>query len=588
MAFLNREPSYTGSGTGLPVNGGAQRLALDNLLRRELKIGDPSDPNQVAQGLLARYKDDPRANAITQEARGLPFLLTAPAGASASGASTSSDAELQQARDDVERDLRELLGTALLKDVTPELQGWAQGVRTAIAEGSTAARFGLDPRQRDKVFSLRRQLGLYARMARTVGALTPNLSIYYRNLAQSIDEVSAILLVRVGESMASGSWGGNRFLLQIPYGELQSRRDAAVNALRNLAGIAPEAFSQNTYSWGIHDYRNLLSALESRGQGDLRILLDEAELSRMMDEVIQRAARGSVEGLRQLGVTAQLDLERIYRLLAIGNDLQATLNSPPLTSFLDTLGLFVESFNPAGGFRLLRIARPAILFYGLYGMGGMDRADQRILQLTILRTLLATELDNFLGCECDQNAVLLQVLLDKVLCDLDRAIDLYAVGHEDFGAPEQRAAAYGYVIAALGLYMGYQVGGAPGKGQDFFDKVAGHLQSALTYLFPPAGPLADLKNAQYWEAGTGVSFWLDLVPKLIKEWNVTDPRTFDYQFTRVPRNHTVLTQELEVQRAQESELQQLVEVMAAGRTRSETAFGVIRTVLTVAAGLMRV
>lgn len=593
MAFPSSASTY-GSSTGdsSPLNGGTQRLALDNLIRRELKVGDPSDPAQIAQALLGRYKDDPRANAIAQEAQGLPFLQTIPVATGLSQTPTSSDAELQQANDDVERDLRELLNTALLKDVTPEIQGWAQAIRTAITAGGNAARFGLDPRQRDKVFSVRRQLGLYARMSRTVGALTPNMSIYYRNLAQSIDEATAILLVKVGESMASAGWGGNRYLLQMPYNELQSRRDAVINALRNLAGIAQEAFNQSTYSWGIHDYRTLVRELESRGQGDLRILLDEGELSRLMDEVIQRAAKGSIAGLRQLGVTAQMDLERFYRLVAVGFDLKDKLNSPPLTAFLDTLALFAESFNPAGGFRLLRIARPAILFYGLYGMGGMDFADQRIFQLTILRTLLANELDNYLGCECEQDAVVFQVLLDKILFDIDRAIDLYSVGQDDFGIPEKRAATYGYVIAALGLYINYKNGAPPGQGQDFFSKINDHLIAALTYLFPPKGPLADpqnpenehpLKNKQFWDESAN-SFWINTPPSILS--GNANVLTFGFNFVRTPSEPVLLQQELEVQRAQEDEFQHLVEAMAASRTRPETVFTALQKVLTLAAGLM--
>jgi len=163
-------------------------MALDNILRRELRVSDPNDPNQIAQALLTLYKDTPRAQAISQEAKGLPFLQAAPMQTLVPQAATSSDSDLQQARDDVERDLQELTTNSFLKDVTPELQGWAQSVRSAIQEGTAAARFALDPRQRDKAFGIRRQLGDYARMARLVGALTPTLNLTYRTFAQSLDE----------------------------------------------------------------------------------------------------------------------------------------------------------------------------------------------------------------------------------------------------------------------------------------------------------------------------------------------------------------------------------------------------------------
>ena len=183
MASPSTNPFYGSAAGSTPANSGYQRMALDNLIRRELKVSDPSDPKQIANALMERFKEDPRARAINQEANGLPFLLSAPgSGVLVAPAATSSDAELQQAKDDVDRDLQELLTNSLLKDVTPEIQGWAQAVRTAIQEGTTAARFALDPRQRDKAFAIRRQLGDYARMARLVGALTPTLNL--RSLAK--------------------------------------------------------------------------------------------------------------------------------------------------------------------------------------------------------------------------------------------------------------------------------------------------------------------------------------------------------------------------------------------------------------------
>src|SRR5437867_3172624 len=94
--------SYTAPAGTPPPTGSPQRLALDNLIRRELRVGDPNDPQQIAQALLTRYKGDPRATAIAQEAMGLPFLQTVPVETRVMQTPTSSDAELQQARDDVE------------------------------------------------------------------------------------------------------------------------------------------------------------------------------------------------------------------------------------------------------------------------------------------------------------------------------------------------------------------------------------------------------------------------------------------------------------------------------------------------------
>ncbi|MBD2108953.1 hypothetical protein [Nodosilinea sp. FACHB-13] len=445
MATQPTNPFQNSSGAASAVPATPARMALDNLLRRELKVSDPNDAKLVAEALLTRYKDTPKAIAISREAQGVPFLTTSTAPLNLARASTSSDAELQQAMDDIERDLQELTTNTILKDITLELQGWASAIRSTLVEGSMAARFALDPRQRDKAFGARRSLGDYARIARLVGALTPALNINYRKLAQSLDEAAAVLLVIMGESLANVSFSGGRFLLQAPYSELQVRRDAAIYALRNLVGSTQDAYGPNEWPRGLDAYRRLYDTLEQQGQGDLRALLVEGELSRMMDVLIQRAAHGNADGLRALGATAQLDLERFRRLITIGQRLVVP-ESPPLTTFLSALQLFADSFNSSGGFRLLRVARPPILFYGLYGIGGLEDADQRLLALIIQRGVLAEQLDCFLQCGCTSEAVRCQIILDKILYDVDRSIDLYALGNENFGEPERRAAAYGFLI----------------------------------------------------------------------------------------------------------------------------------------------
>ncbi|MBD0337252.1 MAG: hypothetical protein ICV62_17335 [Cyanobacteria bacterium Co-bin13] len=420
------------------------RMALDNLLRRELKVSDPNDSKLVAEALLTRYKDSPRAIAIQREAQGVPFLTAPATPFTVAAMATSSDAELQQAIDDVNRDLQELTTNTILKDVTSELQGWALAIRSAIAEGTGAARFALEARQKDKAFAIRRQLSDYARMARLVGTLTPGVGQYYRKLAQSLDEVASVLLVKMGEALAGVGFSGGRFLLQVPYTELQVRRDAVIYALQSLTGATQAAYGQNDWPRGLDAYRQLFNLLEVSGQSDLRSLLLESELSRIMDELIQRAAHGTADGLRALGATAHLDLERFRRLIFIGRR-DVNPESPPLTSFLLALQLFADAFEGAGGFRLLRIARPPILFYGLYGIGGMAKADQRLLQLVIERGLLAEKLDCFMQC-CGPHLIRSQIILDKLLYDLDRAIDLYALGTDEVGEPEIRAAAYSYLV----------------------------------------------------------------------------------------------------------------------------------------------
>ena len=428
----------------------SRRLELDNLIRRELRVGDPGDPKQVAQALMQRYGETPQARSLVNEAKGMPFLQTVTLAPAPVAAPTATSLDLKQAKDDIEADMRELLTSNQLKDVTPELEGWAQSIRAAVADGEQSAALGIDTRQRDRTFAVRRQLSDYARAARLVGALNPRSNDEFRSLAQSLDEAAAVLLVMMGESLANTGIAGGRYLMQVPFGELQTRREAVLHALRNLNGSSQYAWGPNDWPRGVDAYRQLFHLLERQGQGELRSLLTENGMVRVMDQLIDRAGQG-ISGLRALGVTALLELQQFQRLIAAIHWGLEDVDSPPLVSLQEALQLFVDGFRPTGGIRLIGIARPQILNYGLYGNRSLSEPEVRLEGLLRLRGNLATQSDCYAGCVCDTATAALQVLFDQALYDLDRAIDLYAAGAGSLEAePEVRAATYGFVMDAIG------------------------------------------------------------------------------------------------------------------------------------------
>ena len=441
-----------GSGMGNPANPFSSaanvRMAMDNLIRRELRVTDPSDPAQVAQALLARYAGDPKAAAIAQEASGLPFLQQRTYAPQAQAAPTSSDTELRQALDDVEQDLKELTTNSVLKDITPELLGWARGIRSAIQAGVNAARMAIDTRQRDKVFALRRQLGDFARMARLVGIFTPSVNTQFRSLAQSLDEVSSVLLVRTGEALANVGFKSGVNLLQVHYSELGARRDTILLALRNFIGTTQSMGGNNEWPRGLDAYRRVISQLDSTGQADLRSLFQENELARTLDNLVEQAADGTLQGMRGLSSTAEVDLARFRRLIMVSQSLTDP-ESPPFAAFLEALQLFIDAFNNSGGIRLLRVARPPILFYGLYGTGADTAAETALLNLLVQRGILASQADCISRCACDDEAIRNQVMVDLALYCTDRAIDLYALGDKNFTSREHRATAYAFMLEEM-------------------------------------------------------------------------------------------------------------------------------------------
>ena len=444
------------TGTPFKLDRSPASIKVDNLLRQQLKVSDPYDAAQIAQGLMARYADD--AGQLERERRGLP-AVRGPSHLGTPAAAAPAFPETDLARDDLEADLRLILTDPSTKDLHPEMRGWARSIRNAAAEGLGSAGLALDPNQRDRAFGARRTLSEYARLSRYVGALSGSLNMMFRRLGQSCDVVANLVLVRCGEALAAGGVMRSSFILQAPVSELQMRRDAALGALRNLVGSTQYAYGPNEWPRGLEAYRQLIGQLDAAGQADLRALFNEAVLGRVFDEMIDMAAGNTPDGLRALGATAMVTLGQINRLIAfsqragfLGGALVGPISpeSPPLASFLSALSLFVEGFKGANrGFRLVYIARPPLLSYGLYGTQGIDDETQRLLNLILLRNRMAEQIDCVMRCDCNDNTVRQQLQLDKLLFDVDRAIDYYALGVNDPSGGEVRALAYGALITAF-------------------------------------------------------------------------------------------------------------------------------------------
>jgi hypothetical protein len=433
-----------------PQNRSDVAVIADNLIRQRLRIGDPRDPAEVARGLRRLYPDDARR--LDAEIAGLPSLpLAAPGMLLRPVEALATSAEMERATASVERDLVALGADHRLHNIGEELRGWTEAILGVIADGRSAAMLALDPRARDRVFAARRQLGDYARMARMVGSLSLSTNASYRRLGMSLDAVAALLLVLAGEMLAGQNLGSARFLPSVPASELQARRDAVLAGLRGLTGVTEEAASGDRYPWGLHALRELLRVLQDSGHLELRALLDEGTLSHAMDQLVERASRTDGAGLRALGATADVAVHRLHRLLnLVGTRIQPP--APALTYFLKALQLFLDAFSASrSGYRLLFVGRPPIAMYGLNGIGGPDEGTARLMALIPLRGQLAALADCYLGGDSCAEDALCQVLLDKVLYDTDRAIDLYTLGSEPNGAgePEWRAAAYGGVVDAF-------------------------------------------------------------------------------------------------------------------------------------------
>jgi hypothetical protein len=437
-----------------PISRSPRAIAVDNFLRKALRVSDPRDPSQIANALLSRYPEE--AEKDRRERAGLPYASAVDYPTAPPAAAGAASIELEQARDDLERDLQTIANSSELKDIRVEMVGWGRAIRQIASDGLAAARLALDSVSHDRAMSARRSLYEYARLARYVGTLTEGSRLQFRRLAQSCDVLAGLVLVAIGEGLAANGITRSTALVRVAAGELQARRNAVLLALRSLTGSVEGAVSQEDWPRGLEAFRTLVQRLERAGQSDLRSLLEENNLAQAMDALVDLSTGASVDGLRELSTTSSLLVHRFQRLIQYGGTIPVPITdpiglhapeSPPLAMFVSSLQLFVDAFVARGSSRLLFVARPAIITYGLYGMGGGREGAERLVTLTRNRSTILEQSDCLCGC-CDEDSVEAQMLLDFIIYRLDQAIDLYAVGTDDLGqgAPERRAATAALVI----------------------------------------------------------------------------------------------------------------------------------------------
>ncbi len=500
-------------------------VAVDNVIRRALRVSNPDNAEDVARALLDRYQGD--AAAITRESKG-EAVVRLPAPIIDTVANTASRAEVLQAREDLDRDLDALVHESQLKDIESELRGWSVAIRSAATAGVSAAGMALDPHERDRAFAARRTLSDYARLARYMAALTSCVSGLFCRLAQSCDVMGHVILVLAGDALAAGGVTRTALVMQTPASDLQMRREAVLAALRNLTGSVQVALAPNDWPRGLTVLGQLHRELERNGAADLRTFLDEGYIGNVFDELIALAANSSSEGLRALGASSVVIVSRLERFVRIASRI-AQPSSPPLATFLAAISHFIQSFSAArSGYRLAFVARPPLLFYGLYGIRGADDGTRRLLAIIAHRGRIA-ELVDCLCCECREGAAEALAVLCKVIYDIDHAIDLMIQGtdHRGRGQAEQRAAAYSLIV-----------------GSALNNATIANLVDSIN------GLRQELDNL------LGQLFWDELIPPVNE--NAAPPVTEDHVLAIINRLHGVLC----AQRSSEARWRQLVENMS--------------------------
>jgi hypothetical protein len=411
---------------------------LDDLVRRKLMVSDAKSADEIKEALLNQYPLE--KSRIQLEATGMPVVADLCATPVLTATISSTEEELSQAKSNLEQDLKEVIREAALRNISANLEGLGGSLMNAVGEGVSAARAASDAGQRDKVFSIRRILSEYARLTRCVGTLVRGCIGNCRRLARNIDWIASIMLILSGEAIAKNALKG--FLIQIPLGEMEARREAALNALKNLLGTNAAGFDDETWGYRTDGLINIYQEIDLNNQGELKLLFQESELDRMLSELVEQIARDNKLGVTGFGPAANATIEKMEHLQMLFQNLPGYW--PPLRAFMNELDLIVQivdSRNIRAGMRLIDLARSPITFYGSR-YGNLQTPDLqargRLSRIALNRSQLADNIDrhaaNIVNNHLDE--------LDRLTSCVDRVVDLYSLGTEDWGAKENRAYFY--------------------------------------------------------------------------------------------------------------------------------------------------
>lgn len=495
---------------------------VDDFLRRELRVGDPTSATEVATALRTRYATD--AARMDEEGRGMSLAFgpeTALPVATSTRGDTAGSREERRVRANLEADLEALIISPNNREWKPELTGWRDTLTREFAEGAAAARFAQDPAMRQRGFYCVRKLSEFARLARLLAVTNLPLTRDYRRLATTLDQAGGVVRILMGEALFDAGLGEGGFILQVPIADLRQRRDTLVLAVRRLSGGVEESDDGGDWGNALVAYQRLLEELAKQSAPELAVYLKEELLTPILDGLVDSVARRDPESLRRVAATSPVEVLRLSRLHQLAADLakrmdagDESLASAALSYFVSALGLFRDAFDePQAGLRLVDLALPMPL-----AARQADRPDDpgraRLREMISWRAILARESECFLSC-CESldppPAPRQQVMLDKVLQDVDRAADLYVQASASGGEGEMRAAVYALLVHELNGMLPKTV--TPNK--DPLSVLRRALQELKTLLEVPSfTPSDDIKAKVRDEQLAGEARWQELVKSL--------------------------------------------------------------------------
>ena len=400
---------------------------LDDLIRRKLKVGDPSNVQEVTRALRVMY---PKTAASSDaEARGFSPL---------SGALTSAPVELGLSQNDdlyeetlaqLREDLGVLVKAANNRDIDAELRGYEMELPRELSAAVAAARLSLDPAQRDAALLGILRLNERAHELRQLGLRSSQSFFDYRRAATTADTAADVVRVAIGEALGKRNLGRQGWIVNAPAADLQARGRALVDSLDELAG-QDACCHDNEQGQNFRDNTALVTGVPASLRGYVRPRSLDVAITELVGVYTSGMASPNGEGLRQGSLLNSQTIVRLGQLYgAVGAVIAGMPPNArqPLRAFGEALGLFLSAFvNTRAGALYIELALPVTLSARRLGTTRLARRTS-FRNLIIQRSNFAFTTESMISNNWYQGGRLSWVARrDGILLNVHRTVDMLA------------------------------------------------------------------------------------------------------------------------------------------------------------------
>jgi hypothetical protein len=363
---MNGQGQATATRNNVIDFGASGTRLIDDLLRKKLKVGNPSDVGEMLKALQGMYPE--KTAAIHAEGLGLPPTTALarvdalPSAQSMVPAKSFASGEYDVVMSQLQTDFQTVIKAQENREYDVELGGWQSASLREYSDGAAAARSSQDPGHRERALLAIRRLNEFALNVRVFGTTTGESFWDFRRLATSLDNAADMLRILIGESLYDVGLALSGMLLQVPVADFRARGESLAEALDGWLTGNQEIFDD----WGVRltSYQAFFDALDP----DLRVYARQEGMKSSIDMLVNSVVNGmtsnSADALRQLSLTAPPEIGRLSRVYAVASQVLSvpTTQSSSLSIFTRTLGLFIDAFkNPRGGILYIDLALPSPL-----------------------------------------------------------------------------------------------------------------------------------------------------------------------------------------------------------------------------------